>query len=440
MRISGWGRYPVVECATASARGIVDVQRLLAGHTSLIPRGNGRSYGDASLNPELTLSMTNMDRFLAFDSESGHLTCEAGATLADILASFAPRGWFPPVVPGTKFVTVGGMIAADVHGKNHHAVGSFGSHVESLCLVTGDGKVLRCSRTEHPQLFSATLGGMGLTGVIVSAVVRLTPIASQYLDTETLATSDLDATLQLLEESHAWPFNVAWVDASARGANLGRALVTRGRWATKTGRADIPDTLPRRRPVRLPVDFPSGLLNGLVGRAFNELYYRLGRSRSGRPQLADYDAFFFPLDGVGEWNRVYGRKGFLQFQCALPPGTGRQGVAQLLQAIPGSGAHSYLAVLKLFGPSGEGLISFPIEGTTLALDFPATRHSVALLGRYDQIAASLGGRVYLAKDACTTAARFKDGYPNVSAFSQVRRKAPAKGGVFESMLSKRLAL
>ena len=268
MRLSGWGRYPVLDCRVARLRRCGDLGPLLADHRTLIARGNGRAYGDAALNPALTLSMLAMDRMQAFDPDTGLLTCQAGVLLSDVLATFVPRGWFPPVVPGTELVTVGGMIAADVHGKNHHRDGSFGAHVESLTLATADGETRRCSRSENADLFRATLGGMGLTGVILSASFRLRRIDSAYVLAETVATRDLDETMALFEASGDRPFSVAWIDCLARGGGLGRSLLSRGAWLP---RASLPARLaanPLRTasPARLavPVDAPGGLLNRRV--------------------------------------------------------------------------------------------------------------------------------------------------------------------------------
>ena len=296
MKLSGWGRYPVVDCRVERLREREALPGLLAGHDTALARGNGRSYGDAALNPELTLSMLAMDRMQAFDAKTGLLTCEAGVMLADILDTFVPRGWFPPVVPGTKFVTVGGMIAADVHGKNHHRDGTFGAHVESLMLATANGDVQPCSRAENADLFRATLGGMGLTGVILAASFRLKPIATAFVMAETLAARDLDETMAVFEASRDWPYSVAWLDCLARGAKLGRSLITRG---TFTARRALPSQL-ASNPLRLPpvskfsvpVDAPSVLLNRASISLFNELYCRWGRVRSGgRPVHFDRSSF-----------------------------------------------------------------------------------------------------------------------------------------------------
>ena len=445
MTLSGWGRHPVLDCRLERLRRREDLPALLRRGGTLIARGNGRSYGDAALNPDLTLSMLAMDRMWAFDADTGLLTCEGGVLLADILETFVPRGWFPPVVPGTKLVTVGGMIAADVHGKNHHRDGSFGAHVEALTLAAADGAIRECSRTENADLFRATLGGMGLTGVILSARFRLQPIETAFVTVETLAARDLDETMALFEESRDWPYSVAWIDCLARGARLGRAVMTRGAFM---GRGALPPRLAsdplRLAPagnLRVPADAPSALLNRVSIGLFNELHYRRGRGRAragARP--VRFDRFFFPLDRIEAWNRLYGRRGFVQYQCVLPRGESAAGIAALLERVAAAGQGSFLAVLKLFGPAGEGPMSFPMEGYTLALDFPLRNGTSVLLDGLDDITHQHGGRVYLAKDARCAPERVREGYPRLGTFEAVRSEPAGAPRAFASALSRRLAL
>lgn len=442
MDLSGWGRHPVYDCHVEHLRRREDLARLMDGSATLIARGNGRAYGDAALNPSLTLSMLAMDRMQAFDEQTGLLACESGVLLADILQTFVPRGWFPWVVPGTQLVTVGGMIAADVHGKNHHRDGGFGASVESLTLATAN-EVRQCSRAQHADLFHATIGGMGLTGVILAACFRLRRIETAFLIAESLATSDLDETLALFEESKEWPYSVAWVDCLATGRNTGRSVVSRGDFMA---RDELPTKL-RGEPLRwrrrwvptLPFDVPAALLNRSSVRFHNALHHRRHRVFGGlRPtHLAP---FFFPLDGINAWNRIYGRRGFVQFQCVLPKAEGQAGVAQLLQKVADSGRGSFLAVLKLLGPQGDGLLSFPLEGYTLCLDFPMRPGTLDLLDALEEIACTHGGRLYLAKDACSTPERLRQGYPNCDSFNAVRMEANGGYPKFASALSRRLAL
>ena len=441
MKLSGWGRYPVVDCRMKRLRERDALPGLLGRGGALIARGNGRSYGDAALNPDLTLSMLAMDRMQAFDAENGLLTCESGVLLADVLDTFLPRGWLPPVVPGTKFVTVGGMAAADVHGKNHHRDGSFGAHVESLTLATADGEIRTCSRAEHADLFRATIGGMGLTGVILSVSFRLEPVETAFVMAETVAARDLDETMAVFEASRDWPYSVAWVDCLARGAKLGRSLVTRGafmaRGALPAQLAREPLRLARTSRLTVPVDAPSVLLNRASIGLFNALYYRRGRS-GVRP--VHFETFFFPLDRLGAWNRLYGRRGFVQYQCVLPKAESPAGIGALLERSAAAGQGSFLAVLKLLGPGGEGLLSFPMEGYTLALDFPMRPGTLALLEALDEITHRHGGRIYLAKDARCAPERLARGYPRRAAFDAVRAEAAGAPPKFASTLSRRLAL
>ena len=443
MKLAGWGRYPVLDCRMERLRRGEDLHVLFDRSETMIARGNGRSYGDAALNPDLTLSMLAMDRLQAFDAASGLLTCEAGVLLADILATFVPRGWFPPVVPGTRFVTVGGMIAADVHGKNHHRDGTFGAHVESLTLATAGGEVRECSRAKNADLFRATLGGMGLTGVILSASFRLRPIETAWLMEETLVTRDLDETMASFEESGDWPFSVAWIDCFASWSKLGRALISR---SAPAARASLPAELASDllRPVpagrwSVPADASSVVLNRLSIELFNRLYYRWGRVRSG-VRAVHFDPFFFPLDRIGAWNRLYGRRGFIQYQCVLPRAESDTGIRALLECVAAAGQGSFLAVLKLLGPAGDGLMSFPMEGYTLSLDFPMRPSTLALLDALDEITHAHGGRVYLAKDARCTAQRVRQGYPRNRVFQAVRAEAAGAEPRFASALSRRLSL
>lgn len=440
-RLSGWGRYPIRECRLATLRREEELAEWAATST-MIARGNGRSYGDAALNPELTLSMLAMNRLLAFDGARGVVSCEAGVQLADLLQLYVPQGWFPPVVPGTAEVTVGGMIAADVHGKNHHRDGSFGRYVESLRLATGDGDILTCSRDQNANLFRATLGGMGLTGIVLSASFRMCRIESEYVRTETLGTPDLDATMKTLEASDDWRYSVAWIDGSAKGEDLGRGLVSRGDFAT----AD--EALPQRaaprsrdhaRPQLAIPGLLSVALNPASVRMFDSLYGRVGRLRKGM-QLLHYTSFFFPLDRVRGWNRLYGRRGFVQYQCVLPVSQSSQALRAILERVATSGHMAYLGVLKLFGEQGEGLLSFPMPGYTLALDFPVRPGTLELLDSLDEITTAHGGRVYLAKDARCRPDHVREGYPDLPVFKDVRQRSTNAKCEFSSAMSRRLGL
>jgi decaprenylphospho-beta-D-ribofuranose 2-oxidase len=409
----------------------------VAAEPGLIGRGNGRAYGDAALNPLATLSMLACRGVLAFDRETGRITVEAGLLIGDLIAHALPHGWFVPVTPGTKFVSVGGAVAADVHGKNHHTAGSLSVHVEAFELALADGQVLACSRTEHPDIFAATCGGMGLTGLLLTITLRLLRVETATIRQETRRCANLAEAMAGFEETRAWTYSVAWIDCLAKGAALGRSLLFLGEHARRdeVGAGQGALAPARRRALRVPLDFPSWALNRWSVAAFNELYWR--RARPGT-DLVDYDAYFYPLDAILEWNRIYGRAGFVQYQCVLPKAASAAGLAALLARISAAGAGSFLSVLKLFGAAGT-MLSFPMEGFTLALDFPATKKTFALLAELDAIVADHGGRLYLAKDARMGAELFRRGYPGLGEFQALRARLDP-GQKFWSAQSRRLGM
>jgi decaprenylphospho-beta-D-ribofuranose 2-oxidase len=418
--IAGWGRHPV-------GRGRVERPERLAlpaGGRPLVPRGLGRAYGDAALpaNPGgLVLETTRADRIHSFDPATGRLHCEAGLSLAEILRVFVPRGWFPPVTPGTKFVTVGACVACDVHGKNHHRDGSFGSFVDRVTLCTADGRLVECGPDRERELFLATLGGMGLTGLIVDVTLRLRRVESPWIVLETQGMASLDAMLEGLRLSAThWPYTVGWIDCLARGADLGRGILMRGRHATQVEAGMR--RAPRALPLRVPFDAPEWLLNPLFMRWFNRLY-AWSHGTALRRRMVPYDAFFYPLDAVGQWNRLYGRRGFFQYQCVLPRAAGPRPVAILLERLGVAGAASFLAVIKDCGPASDAYLSFPMEGTTLALDLP-NRGAVteALVHDLNATVIEHGGRVYLAKDAVTRAEDFARMMPRLAEWRAVRER------------------
>jgi decaprenylphospho-beta-D-ribofuranose 2-oxidase len=435
--LSGWGNYPRIAVRQLAPAGRAGVLAALAAEPGLIARGNGRAYGDAALNPRATLSMLGARGLLAFDPEAGRVTVEAGLLLGDLIEKMLPHGWFVPVTPGTKFVSVGGAVAADVHGKNHHGAGSFSAHVEAFDMALADGRVLTCSATEHPDIFAATCGGMGLTGLILAVTLRLLRVETSLIRQETRRCANLADVMAAFEDARHWSYSVAWIDCLARGASLGRSLLFLGEHARRDeagqGRGGLLPT--RRRPVRVPVDFPSWALNRWSVAAFNELYWR--RARPGTA-FVDYDRYFYPLDAILEWNRIYGRAGFVQYQCVLPKAASDAGLTALLTRISRAGAGSFLSVLKLFGAPAK-MLSFPLEGFTLALDFPANRTTFALLDELDAIVADHGGRLYLAKDARMGAALFRRGYPHLPEFEALRTRIDPEQK-FWSVQSRRLGL
>lgn len=437
--LSGWGRVPRVEGVGVHPDDRAEAIRAAALVAGAIPRGNGRAYGDAAIGRDLTIHARRLDRFVAFDAESGLLVGEGGLLLADILAVMVPRGWFMPVVPGTRFVTLGGMVAADVHGKNHHAAGSMADHLAWIEVIDGDGIVRRCSRTEDPALFAATCGGMGLTGVICTVALRLQRIETAMIRQRRLRMRNLDTAIDAFEAHQATTYSVAWIDCLATGASLGRSALFLGEHATcaelpADRRAD-PLRLPAGGSRPVPIDFPDFALSTPVVRAFNALYYRRQSDADG---LVDMMPYFFPLDSLLDWNRIYGARGFVQYQCVLPLEMSAAGLRHLLAAIAAAGAGSFLGVLKRMGEQSFGLMSFPRSGYTLALDFPASPANLALLDRLDGITADHGGRIYLAKDARAAPAAMA-GYDRREAFRAFRR-ARGLDSRFASRLSQRLDL
>ena len=443
MKLSGWGRFPVIEADVRAPRSPEEARDLVLAGGPLIARGNGRAYGDSAIGTGTgtTLSTRHLDRMLAFDPATGQLVAEAGVILGDIIATFLPRGWFPMVSPGTKFVSLGGAIAADVHGKNHHVDGSFRSCVDWIDVLGADGAVMRCSREEQPDLFDLTLGGMGLTGVILRAAFRLRPVESAWIRQETRPTPSLSATLAAFEESQGATYSVAWIDCLAKEKSLGRSIIMLGEHARvdelPKARAHAPFAVPAKRKLAVPLDLPGFVLNSLAMRAFNSLYYAAGSAKQGTG-LVDWDSYFYPLDAILGWNRIYGRTGFAQFQCVLPLGTAEAGLTALLTATSDAGAGSFLAVLKRFGAQ-DSAFSFPCEGLTLALDFPISGRTLALLEMLDRITLDHGGRFYLAKDSRMSHRTLSASDPRAENFRAIRSRQ-AWAGAFRSAQSERLSL
>ncbi len=439
--LAGWGNYPRIECALAHPRYIDELPGLLDRTHSLIARGNGRSYGDAALSPDLAVATRYLNRIRGFDREAGLVTFEAGVLLDDLLEFLVPQGWFVPVVPGTAQVSLGGMAAADVHGKNHHVDGAFGRHVQSMKMLLGNGQVIDCSRREHPELFAATLGGMGLTGIILELTVRLAPIESAWVRQTTQPARNLDEVMALFEASADQPLSVAWLDCLAAGKARGRSLLFCGQVAQPAELPKMYQARPHQIPARsrswsIPRWTPGGLLSRWSVSAFNRLYY--GRHRmGGATRTLPYRDYYFPLDGLADWNRLYGRRGLIQHQCVLPPEASREGLSEILSRTSRAGQGSMLAVLKKFGP-GAGPLSFPMPGYTLALDFPVNTETLKLCRELGTIVRAHQGRIYLAKDATSDALTVQSGYPELPAFAEVR--ATYHGQRFQSALSRRLEL
>lgn len=417
--VSGWGRHPITLGTVARPERL----RLPPDGRPVLPRGLGRSYGDAAVpaaSGARVLETVRADRVLAFDAGSGALTCEAGFALDEIVRVFLPRGWFPPVTPGTRFVTIGGCVACDVHGKNHHRDGSFGSFVERLVVEVADGREVECGPHRERELFLATVGGMGLTGLITEVTLRLQPVESGWMVVETAPVAGLAAMLHgLRDAAKDWQYTVGWIDCLARGAALGRGILMRGRHA---GRGEAPaGPPPDPRRLAVPMNAPEWLLSPLLMRAFNTAYYRRhARHPGGSARIVPYHGFFYPLDAIGNWNRLYGRRGFLQYQCVVPRAAGAA-VAELLERLAAAGTASFLAVIKDCGPESDAYLSFPLEGTTLALDLPYRGPATErLVHELNAVVIAAGGRVYLAKDAVTRAEDFARMVPRLGEWRRVR--------------------
>lgn len=431
MEICGWGRYPIAEATVFSPQTKTDCVNIIKDHC-LIARGLGRSYGD-SANSSIVLETSYLNHFIQFDIQSGLLTCEAAVSIREILQLTIPKGWFVPVTPGTSYITVGGAIASDVHGKNHHISGTFSQHVSSFDLMLGTGEVVKVSSTGMPDLFRATCGGMGLTGVILSATLQLKPIKSSQMIQTTIKANCLEEVCEKFDETDTSTYSVAWIDCLAKGKKLGRSLLMNGEHA-EHGVLEFAKT----KVLNIPFDMPSFLLNHYSIKAFNTLYYYNAPDQR-RTITLPFEPYFYPLDSISNWNRLYGKKGFIQYQLVLPKVVGMYGLKRIFGAIVDSGKGSFLAVLKKFGASNENYLSFPVDGYTIALDFKMSLDSIKLIGRLDKMVVDMGGRIYLTKDALMSEMSFKSSYPQWEQFEQVREKYGAIGK-FASHQSKRLGL
>ncbi|MCH7904307.1 MAG: FAD-binding oxidoreductase [Armatimonadetes bacterium] len=437
--LSGWGRFPRVEQTVVRPEKAAQLA-YQSGKT--LARGQGRSYGDAALNSEGVVLLTErLNRFLEFDEKTGVLQAEAGATLERVLEAMVPRGWFLPVTPGTKFCSLGGCVATDVHGKNHHRDGPFSNFVREIELVLPGGETVKCSREERADLYWATVGGMGLTGVISTVTLQLKKIETAYMKVNHRQAANLDVVFNLLQTPACDDvYSVCWLDCLAKGKHLGRGVLMTAHHAK---RSEIPlmtrDALkPKfRRQRRIKRDWPTIYLNRFTVGLFNALYYRV-QGRRGEFHV-DYDRFFYPLDAVNDWNRMYGKAGFVQYQFVVPTERAREAVRKAMLLISKFKRASFLAVLKRFGPAGKGLLSFPAEGYTLAVDLPVCNALPKLLKRLDEIVLEYGGRVYLAKDACLPVPAFKAMYPKLDEFLKVKREVDPENR-FSSDLARRLEI
>jgi decaprenylphospho-beta-D-ribofuranose 2-oxidase len=428
-QITNWGNYPVIEANEESFSFTEQLLELLSREEHFIARGNGRCYGDASLAGN-TISTLKFDKILSFDKQNGIFECQSGITLDQILEVIVPAGWFLPITPGTKFITIGGAVASDVHGKNHHVDGSFSNHILEMDIVLASGETVNCSTVVHQDLFEATCGGMGLTGIIGKVKFRLKKIETSYIRQKQIKAENLAELIRLFDEYSHYTYSVAWIDCLKEGSQFGRSILMLGEHAELKDLDDRqrkePLRLPSKKQINFPFNLPSWVLNAYTVKAFNFFFYAKNLKKEIN-NVVGYEPFFYPLDAILHWNRGYGKKGFVQYQFVLPLDAS-QGLVEILHRISKKGMGSFLAVLKVFGKQ-ESIISFPKEGYTLALDFPVRGDLLAFLDELDQVVLQYGGRLYMSKDARMKPEVLKSGYPELDKFKEIIRKYNPDGKI-----------
>ena len=430
MQLNSWGMYPQIKSKKFTFNTKDSLKNILKENSTFIPFGNGRSYGDSALAENIIYSKP-YNYFLDFDEDLGILHCQSGVLFSEIIEVFVPLGWFLKVTPGTKLITIGGAIASDVHGKNHHVEGCFSSCVEEFTLILPNGEIKNVKKDD--ELFLATCGGMGLTGVILDAKISLKKINSKYINQTTIKTKNLKETFEAFEKYSHMPYSVAWIDCLASGEDIGKCLLMVGDFADD-GKLDFKE----KKKINIPFNFPSFALNSLSVKAFNWLYYKkapMGESK----QKVDIDTFFYPLDAINNWNRIYGKSGFTQYQFILPKEKSYDGLKEILENISKSGKGSFLAVLKLYGEVNQNYLSFPMKGYSLALDFKIEKGIFELLNSLDEIVLKYGGRIYLTKDVRVSKETFEKGYPNIEKFRNLRKEY-GMDKKFQSLQSKRVGI
>lgn len=432
MICSPWGMYPKVECNRFAFEQETNLKEIIGQYNRLIPFGNGRSYGDSALSENI-IDIKPRNYFIDFDEENGLLHVQAGVLLSEILEHFVHRGWFLKITPGTKLITVGGAIASDVHGKNHHVEGCFSQSLKEFNIMLAGGETVLCSKEATPELFNATCGGQGLTGVILDAKILLKKVNSQYIDQTTIKTKNLKETFEAFEEYKDKPYSVAWIDCLAKGKDIGKCLLMVGDFKDD-GNLDYQ----HKKQKNIPFSFPSFALNNWSVKIFNWLYYGKVNKQLSK-QTVDIDTFFYPLDAIGHWNRIYGKSGFTQYQFILPKETSYDGLQDILSTIAASGKGSFLAVLKLYGKANDNWLSFPMEGYSLALDFKIEKGLFELLDMLDETVLQYKGRIYLTKDVRVSKETFEQGYPHIETFRQYR-KENKMDEKFQSLQSKRIGI
>jgi decaprenylphospho-beta-D-ribofuranose 2-oxidase len=420
-RLASWGNYPVVDSNEETFVFKDQLEPLIIKDSSFIPRGNGRSYGDSALSGR-TITTLKYDKILSFDTIKGIFECQPGITLADVLQVIVPQGWFLPVTPGTKLITIGGAVGSNVHGKNHRAEGSFSGHIIDMDVVLASGELITCSANGHADLFEATCGGMGLTGLVTRVKVKLKKIETSFMKQKQVKAKNLDELLELFEKYQDYSYAVAWIDCLKTGENFGRSILTVGEHASPAeldaAQKKDPFVLPSSKKITFPVNLPSWALNKLTVKAFNFLYYTKNFKKE-IDAVVMYDPFFYPLDAIQHWNRLYGKNGFVQYQFVMPK-EAKQGLVEVMNRISEKGMGSFLTVLKALGKQ-ESMISFCREGYTLALDFPLRKGVLEFLDELDVIVLKYGGRLYITKDARMKPAMLAN-YPELDKFKDIVKK------------------
>ena len=432
MNHQSWGNYPQINNTVYEFDSPKVLQNLISKHNEMIALGNGRSYGDSALSYKL-INVKPHAYFLNFDEKTGLLHLQAGVLLSEIITTFVPKGWFLKVTPGTKLITVGGAIASDVHGKNHHIEGCFSESVKEFTIMQANGELATCNRKTNTTLFKSSCGGMGLTGVIVEAKIYLKKIQSKFINQTTIKTKNLQETFNAFEQYSHLPYSVAWIDCLAKDSESGKCLLMVGDFSDD---GDL--TYIDKKKLNIPFMFPSFTLNNFTVKAFNWLYYNKAASGVSY-QKVELDSFFYPLDAINNWNRIYGTKGFTQYQFIFPKKTSYAGLTDILKTIAESGKGSFLAVLKLYGKENANYLSFPMEGYSLALDFKIETGLFELLDQLDKIVLKYHGRIYLSKDVRVCKDTFEKGYPMIEKFRTLRKES-GMDKKFQSLQSKRVGI
>ncbi|HRS01588.1 MAG TPA: FAD-binding oxidoreductase [Bacteroidota bacterium] len=437
MLISGWGNYPKVDADVYTIEKIQDLISYIQNNNDFITQGNARSYGDSALNKNI-ISTLKLNRFLDFDTENGIITAQAGVLFSDILKIAVPKGWFLPVTPGTKYVTLGGAMASDVHGKNHHKHGTLGQYIESFDILLADGEIRHCSKVENTELYHSAIAGMGLLGIILSASLKLIKIETPYIKQKVIKTRSLEELYELFEINRNYTYSVSWIDITGGAKSKVNGLLMLGEHALSSevkSNKQKPDVIAGNL-LNIPIYFPNFVLNHSTIKIFNALYY--GKELHHEKNAITYfDSYFYPLDIVNNWNKVYGNRGFLQYQFVVPLASGLQSIKKILNKIDEYGQASFLTVLKTFGKRNDFVLSFPDEGYTLAMDFPFTRRLPEMFNELDKIVLDYGGRFYLTKDAHLSPETFHHSNPEIDKFLEIKAKYDPNNK-FQSLQSKRL--